>query len=215
MPHYRRYPRVMSILRPNRCHSVRLQRHLRRSLGGPRSESGFTLIELLVTTTMGVVVMGAVAMLLISAMKDQPRISKQGENISTARWVLERLTHEIRNGAEVTAAEPDKLSFQTYVRHSTCGGTASLPSGTPAIKCQVTYTCTTTACSRSESAPATETGTPRQVFSGINSSQVFSYAPNASEATYVKITLRMPNPSGTGALTVSDGASLRNATLGY
>jgi hypothetical protein len=165
---------------------------------------------------MGVIVMGAVAMLVISAVKDQPQISKQAQNITTARWVLERLTHEIRNGAEVTAAQPDKLSFQTYVRHSTCGGTGSLPSGTPAIKCQVTYTCTTTVCSRAESAPETETGTPRQVFSGIDSSQVFSYAPpNSPKPTYVKITLRLPNPSGTGALTVSDGASLRNATLGF
>ena len=37
--------------------------------------------------------------------------------------------------------------------------------------------------------------------------------PSAATATFVKITLRLPNPTGNAAMTVSDGASLRNATL--
>ena len=44
---------------------------------------------------------------------------------------------------------------------------------------------------------------------------MFSYVPSAAEATYIKVTLTMPNPRGPAALTVSDGASLRNATLTY
>jgi hypothetical protein len=45
---------------------------------------------------------------------------------------------------------------------------------------------------------------------------VFSYKPNAESATYIGITLRLPNPNGEGEdLTVSDGASLRNATLSH
>lgn len=185
------------------------------------SEGGYTLIELLVASMMGVVVMGAVSLLVIAAVKDQPKISKQAQNITTARWVLERFTHEIRNGSAVKYAGVSKFSFETYVRHSTCGGTATLPSSSSAIKCQVTYTCTNTACTRTESPPGSESGTARPVFSGIDSSQIFTYVPKppspteAGEVTYVKATLRLPNPSGTGALTVSNGASLRNATLGY
>ena len=34
-------------------------------------------------------------------------------------------------------------------------------------------------------------------------------------ATYIEVTLSLPNPSGPARLTVSDGASLRNATLSY
>jgi len=186
-----------------------------------RSEEGFTLIELLVACGMGVIVMSAVAMLVIGAVKGQPKISKQAQNITTARWVLDRLTHELRNGLSVTKAEPDEVSFQAYVRRSTCGGAATLPASTPAIKCQVTYSCTTTACSRTESAPETYIGTPRQIFSGIDSSQVFTYVPEVSEAseasgvTYVRVTLSLPEPDGVGAFTVSSGTSLRNATLGY
>jgi type II secretory pathway pseudopilin PulG len=180
-----------------------------------RSESGFTLVELLVTAAMGVVVMGAVASLVISAVRHQPKISKQAQNITTARWVLERMTREIRNGIAIKGeSTASKLSFESYVRHSTCGGTAVLPSTSPSVICRVTFECSTTACSRIESDPTTSVGTPRQIFSGIDSSQVFTYVP-ANQPTYVKITLRLPNPSGPGALTVSSGTSLRNATLGY
>jgi prepilin-type N-terminal cleavage/methylation domain-containing protein len=186
---------------------------LNARLGGGR-EAGFTLVELLVASAMGVVVLGAVGSLVVSAMKDQPQISERAQNISTARWVLERLTRELRNGIKVDQATASKVSFQTYVRHSTCGGSTNLASGTPSIKCEVTYTCTTTSCSRIEAAPGVYTGTARTIFEGIDSSSVFTYSP-AAAPTYVKITLRIPNPSGPAAMTVTDGASLRNATLAY
>lgn len=183
-----------------------------------RGEGGFTLIELLVSMTMGVVVLGAVGSLVVSAMKDQPRISERAQDISTARWVLERLTREIRNGIRVDKATASSVSYETYVRHATCGGSALLPATSESIKCEVTYTCTTTKCSRIEAAPKVTTGTARTIFEDIDSSEVFSYVPepeNPENAppTFVKITLHMPNPAGDAPLTVTDGASLRNATL--
>lgn len=178
-----------------------------------RGEAGFTLIELLVSMAMGVVVLGAVGSLMVSAMKDQPRISERAQDIGTARWVLERLTRELRNGIKVDQATASSVSFETYVRHTTCGGSTLLAATSESIKCEVTYTCTTTACSRIEAAPGVYTGTATTIFEGIDSSEVFSYVPNAEEATFVKVTLHMPNPAGDAPLTVSDGASLRNATL--
>ncbi len=180
-------------------------------------EEGFTLVELLVASAMGVVVMAAVASLVISAVRDQPKITKQAETISTARQVLDRMTHEIRNGIAVDAehAKPDLVSFRGYVRHTSCGGSTVLASGAPAIECQITYSCTSTACTRIEANPGVFTGTARELVSGINSNQVFTYSPKPTAATYVKITLRLPNASGQGSLTVSGGASLRNATLSY
>jgi type II secretory pathway pseudopilin PulG len=182
---------------------------------GPSGDSGFTLIELLVASTMSVVILGAVGSLVVSAMRDQPQISERAQNIDTARWALERLTREIRDGIAVDPAhaKAEEVSFRTYVRHSTCGGATMLPSGSPSIVCQVTYRCTTTRCSRIEAEPGVFTGTERTIFTGIDSSQVFSYEPNTAAPTFVEITLRIPNPSGPAALTVSDGASLRNATL--
>lgn len=180
-------------------------------------EDGFTLVELMVAAAMGVIVMGAVVTLLISAMRSQPKISGEAQNVSSARWVLARMTREIRNGIGVDPgkATASSVSFEAYVRHDTCGGSGTLPDSSPAIPCQVTYTCTTSACFRTEAAPGVFTGTQTKIFEGIDSSEVFAYSPSAAEPTYVKATLRLPDPSGTGALTVSSGASLRNATLGY
>jgi Tfp pilus assembly protein PilW len=179
-----------------------VRRALRRRLGGFHGEAGLTLVELLVASTMGVVVLGAVGSLLISALRDQPGISQKAVNIQTERWVLERMTRELREGVVVDKATASSVSFQTYVRDSTCGGATMLPSTSPSIKCEVTYTCSGTSCTRLEAAPGVYTGTVTTIFTGLsNSSSVFSYS------------LTIPNPSGSGGLTASDGVSLRNATL--
>ncbi len=208
--------------------TARLNRKLElfRSRTGVRDESGVTLAELLVASAMGVILLGAVGSMVVSAMNSQPKISQRAANVQTARWVTERLTREIRNGVVIDQATSSSVSFETYVRRTACGGGDTLPSGSPAIKCEVTYTCTTTSCTRIEAGPGVYTGTPTTIFSGIDSSDVFCYVPSANpdpltcgpasastDPTYVGITLRIPNPSGPSALTVSDGASLRNALL--
>lgn len=189
-------------------------------------EAGFTLVELLVASMMGVILLGVAGSLVVSAMKDQPRLSKRANNISTARWVMERLTREIRNGVAVDKATASSVSFRTYVRRTSCGGSGTPASGSPSIKCEVTYTCSTTSCSRIEAKEGVYTGTTTKVFSGIDSSNVFCYVPSTntdpltcgpapaapSSVTYVGVTLHIPNSSGSG-LTASDGASLRNAVL--
>lgn len=189
-------------------------------------ELGLTLVELLVAAAMSVVLLGAISSMVISTMRTQPKVSKSAQNVSSARWVLDRMTRELRNGIRVDQATASKVSFLTYVRRTSCGGT-SLPSSTTAsIKCEVTYECSTTACTRIEAAEGVYTGTARTLFTGINSSNVFCYVPSAepepltcgtakaaAEVTYVKVQLQIPGPTGSGSLTISDGASLRNATL--
>lgn len=187
-----------------------------RRLPAAGSEDGFTLAEMLVAMTLGVVVMGGVLILLIGAMRSQPRLDKQATNIQTARYVLERMTREIRSGYAPDKYTSSSISFQTYVRHTTCGGSTMSASGTSATKCEVTYTCSGTSCTRIEAAPNVYTGTAKTILTGINNaSSVFSWYPKETgkTPTYIEATLKIPDPEGSGALTVSDGASLRNATL--
>ena len=185
---------------------------LRRTKG----EGGFTLVELLVSSAMGVIVMGAVASLVISAVREQPKISKEVQNVSSARWMLERLTHELRDGIAVKEGTASKISFEGYVRRTICGGSTALAASSPAIKCRITYECSTTSCTRKETSPGSTTGVARKVFTGLASNQIFTYVPNAANATYVKATLQFPDPTDAGSpLVISSGASLRNATLGY
>lgn len=203
-----------------------MRRALRLSLARARREDGLTLVELLVASAMSVVLVGAVGSMVVSVMRSQPELSKRAQNVSTARWVLERMTREIRNGIRIDQASTSSVSLLTYVRRTSCGGGVPTNPETPAIKCEVTYQCTTTSCSRIEAAPEVFTGTPATIFTGIDSPSVFCYVPSTEpdpltcgpaasveETTYVGLRLQIPNPSGPSALTASDGASLRNATL--
>lgn len=187
----------------------------RRAALAQDREAGLTLVELLVAAAMGVVLIGVAGSLLLAPLRQQPKLEAKSADIQTARWVLERMTREIRNGISVDAATPSSVSFEAYVRQATCGGSETLAAEAPSIKCELTYSCAAEVCTRTEAEPGAFTGTTTTIFTGLsNSGSVFSYLPEKStEPTYIKLTLALPNQSGSGALTASDGASLRNATL--
>ncbi len=182
---------------------------VRRRLGD--GEAGMTLIELLVAAAIGIVLMAGVVTVLIGAVRAQPNLSESAGNIQTARWALERMTRELRNGISVAEPKATTVSFETYVRSSACGSGTALAPTSPSIKCQVRYTCASGTCSRTETMPGVLTGgTPVKMVSGLGAATEFSY-PSAS---YVKVTLVIPSAGGgSDTTTVSDGASLRNATL--
>jgi len=46
--------------------------------------------------------------------------------------------------------------------------------------------------------------------SGLSSNDVFSYSPDATDPTYVGITLVFPAENGEEAITLTDGVALRN-----
>jgi type II secretory pathway pseudopilin PulG len=188
-----------------------MTRSIKDRLGG--SEAGFTLVEMLIAAAIGIVVLGATSTMLVSAVRTQPKISNRAENASTSRWVLERMTREIRNGIAVKpGSSVSTLVFTAHVRSSACGAGTALPASSSSIECKVTYSCNTTSCTRSETTPAaTGSGTPVTIFTGIDSEKVFSYTPSIERASFVGVTLRFPNPDGGGDFTISDGATLRGA----
>jgi prepilin-type N-terminal cleavage/methylation domain-containing protein len=194
-----------------------------------RGEAGMTLIEMLVALVMGLVVVGGATTLMISAIRKQPEQQKQAQSISTARYELERMTREIRNGTSVTSATASSVSFVSLMRRTACGGGVPTSSSTPSIQCQVVYSCSTTSCTRTErEVGKTSGGTAATIVTGIEAAEVFCFVPSANAdptecgpaksgtpPTYIGVTLRVPNPSERGNLTVSDGASLRGATLDF
>jgi hypothetical protein len=187
-------------------------RFLRGRLVGTDREAGLTLVELLVASAMSVIIVGAACMMLISAVRSQPKLSKKSQEISTARYVLERMTRELRNGIVVySGATGSKVEFKTRVRHSTCGGAVIESPATPAIECRVTYSCTSTACTRTETSPEVpgSSGTPIPLVDNLDSDKVFNYEPSVEAPSYVGITLHIENPEGEGELTITDGAGLR------
>lgn len=191
-----------------------------------RDESGVTLIELLVALIMGTLVVGGATSMLISAVRQQPEQQQQAQRISTARFQLERMTREIRNGTSITTAGSSSVSFVARVRRTACGGAPPTSASTPSIECQIVYSCATTSCTRTETAVGATGGTATTIVTDIDSAEVFCFVPSSNadpsecgpiepgvSPTYIGITLSVPNPSERGHLTISDGASLRSATL--
>jgi Tfp pilus assembly protein PilW len=202
---------------------------LRQRFAQVDGEAGMTLIELLVATIMGLIVVGGATAMLISAVRDEPKQQQQAESITTARFELERMTREIRNGVSVTTSSPSGVSFVARVRRKSCGGEVATGASEPAIQCQIVYSCTISACTMTEREVGKTTGgVPTTIVRGINSAEVFCFVPSTktdptecgaakagTSPTYIGITLNVPNPSGSGSLTITDGASLRSATLSY
>jgi Tfp pilus assembly protein PilW len=186
-----------------------------RRLRAGSGEAGMTLVELLVASTLSVIVLGGLGAVLVGALRAQPGIGQKAADVQTARFVMERMTRELREGVVVDKASGSSISFQTYVRHATCGGSAPLASTLPSIKCEVTYTCASGSCTRLESAPNVYSGTAVRIFKGLsNSSSVFTYSPSSTNPTFVGVTITIPAAASSAVTTIFDGASLRNATLG-
>jgi Tfp pilus assembly protein PilW len=168
--------------------------------------AGFTLVELLVSTVLAMIVIGAGVMAFTASIQSQPRIDSQAHAIEQARTSMERMVRELRQGSTVSGASASQLSIVTYVDSTCAGGSTST-----AIQCRVTYACSAGACTRRLAKPDGSSPTAAtQVVSGLSSDNVFSYSPSATAATYVGVTLAFPAGPGHNAITLTDGATLRN-----
>jgi prepilin-type N-terminal cleavage/methylation domain-containing protein len=191
------------------------------------SERGFTLIELLVASAMSVVIVGAAVTMLITAMRDQPKFTERANQVGQARTVSEQMVRELRQGLKVESRERSKVVFLTYVHATTC--TSAPKASAKAIPCRITYSCATTGTCTRSILNANGSGTARTttLVTGVsNPTEVFCYMPSTEagkcgtaksteESTYVGIKLQLPDAERESTTTLENGATLRNATLGY
>jgi Tfp pilus assembly protein PilE len=177
-------------------------------------ERGFTLIELLWVATLTVLLVATMGMLVIVAARQQPRISDRAASIQEGRALVERFTREFREGVVIEQSPvptASQITFRTYVRSTACGESTELAPDQPAILCRVTYSCSGGTCLRAENTltgPATDE--PVVLVEGLAGDEIFSYAPHVSNPESVGVRLAFPAEGGDDAVTISDGASLRN-----
>lgn len=171
-----------------------------------RDERGFTFPELMVAITMALILAAAGMAILSVATRAQPRTSERASDLQLGRALIETLTRDLRQGQGIAAPVPSGLQVLTYVEGASCSG-----SGSGTSFCRVTYSCSSTACTRSISNPdGSGATTPKQVATGITGPNVFTYAPTSVDPNYVTVTLVYPADDGSESVTLSDGAGLRN-----
>ncbi len=172
-----------------------------------RDERGLTLVELLVAATLGLLVVGAALSMFLGGVRSEPRTAAKVAAIQQARTTLDRITRELRQGIGISGTPTaNELSIVTYVKALSCGGAAASTS----IPCEVTYTCTTTSCTRVVAQPdGTAPSSPVQVADGLAGSSVFEYAPDATDPGYVGVEFVFAT-DGADPVTLGDGVALRN-----
>jgi Tfp pilus assembly protein PilW len=170
-----------------------------------REERGLTLIELLIAASVGLVVVGGALTMFVGAIRSEPRTASKVAAIQQARTTIERITRELRQGLETPTATSSKLEIVTYVKVATCGGAAASTS----IPCRVIYECGAGKCTRKVAQPnGTAPGPAVEVASDLASTSVFSYLPNATDPTYVGVSLSVISDGE--PVVLSDGVALRN-----
>ena len=193
------------------------------------SDAGYTLPELLIATVIGLFLVGVAVSMFVSASRSEPRASDRASQIEQARVVSERLTRELRQASDATtlpvacAAPCSGLSVLTYVPDApTCNGAPRVGT-TTASRCRVFYSCSAGACTRTECPPTvTATATPTRppcgptvrVVSGLMSNGVFTFSPRTPGHSYISFALPFAAVNGDDAITIQDGAALRNPPLG-
>lgn len=178
-------------------------------------EAGYSLPELLVALMIGMLVAFGATSVVMMAVKAQPRTTEKAAQIQQGRTMTERLVRELRQGEEVT--EPNgsgpptasALEVLTLVQTSSCGASG----GGSSMLCRVIYECGGTVCTRAERQPdGSGTAPAEEVVRGISTPEVFSYQTSETGLTpnYVGVELVFPGEDGAEAVTVADGAGLRN-----
>jgi Tfp pilus assembly protein PilW len=192
---------------PRRPMNSPMPRRARHRAGDDR---GITLVELMVAISMLMVVLAAAVPVLISSVRNEPRLRDRAGKIQEARALVERLGRDLRSGYFVDSSTSSTLAIRTYLHHSTCSGSPS-PSAT-AILCRVTYSCASGACSRQVANPdGSSAGSSQTLVSGLSSSAIFSYT--GSPTNFVQVSIVFPAKSGDDAVTLTDGFGLRNAGI--
>jgi prepilin-type N-terminal cleavage/methylation domain-containing protein len=197
---------------------------------GAQREDGFTLPELLIATVVGLFLIGSTATLFARTASTEPRARDRAAQIQQARVMSERLTRELRQASDATTLPTTctglcpGLSVLAFVPSTpSCDGTARTDTST-ASRCRVFYFCSAAgSCTRTECPPTvTATATPTDppcsptlpVIEGLTSNQVFSFSPRTPGHSYISFALGFAAESGGDAITIEDGAALRNPPLG-
>lgn len=180
-----------------------------------RDERGMTITELLIAASLLLVVVSAALTLIPMTLQNEERVRDKAGAVQEGRTLVERLTRELRQGSAVVGTPTaSTLSFSTYVHRASCGGAYS---SAAAIQCRITYSCGTAGtCTRTErnldgsgTAPA-QTLVTGLANVGQNGGTGFSYQPDASAPGHVTVRLVFPGETADDAITLEDGASLRN-----
>jgi len=170
------------------------------------AEDGFTMTEVLLALMLGLMLVGAGAMMFTTAVRSQAGLHVRDQAIRQGRITMERLIREVRQGDSLNTAAGDSwssqsLSFKTFVHSSSCADP------TKACVRRVTYTCTAGSCTRVEADANTGAQNPpvQVVTDLVPDADVFEYQADPS------VECAPPEAAANETISIRDEATLRNS----
>jgi type II secretory pathway pseudopilin PulG len=206
-------------------HAAGLQRQkvwMQREAGRRGSEAGFSLIEVLVACGLMALVLGALMEPLVLSQRIETRDTNYDFAQQSARTGLDSMVAQIR---QATAVTPQSNTVVINVNLPVNGvDTAE----TVEYECDIQQPGSTTyhECLRVQTAeggtlPPISTGEPviQNLLNGTYASPVFTWGPDPNAPYYMTATIQVPSSNGsnigfTHAITLSDGALMRNLNVG-
>jgi len=176
----------------------------------PGPESGFTLIELLVAASLMLIVFAVALGMLQLAGEKEPEARAANARIQEAQVGVERVVRELRQTYNVVSATPSSLTVETYLQTTSCvnGSTGS------SRPCRITYACASGNCTRTVgTVGGSSWDTPSRFASDVLSNNIFTYSPTSAAPTSVTMTVGLRAEGSEDAITLSDGAVMRNVSV--
>ncbi len=157
-----------------------------------REERGLTLIELLVTLIVGMAIFAATTSILISGLHKQISTQYKANQLAQAQSSVQRLVRDLRQATSVTYTSASSISYK-------------LPQSTSTT---YTFSCSGTTCTRNNGS------TTVTAITSLASTSVFSASYNStSHLDYLGVSVQISATKHSN-VTLSDGADLRDVTLG-
>lgn len=199
---------------------MRQQREPEEAKTAPRqSEAGFTLIEILIVAGLLALVLGVLLQPMALSERIETRDVKYNEAQQSARVGLDSMVAQIR---QATSFAP---SANAVVINVTLAGTPL----TVEYECDISqpgssqyHECLRTQVAQGGTLPAITTGSIvlQNLLNGTYAAPVFTWGPDPNAPYYMTATIQVPASGGnsylglTHAITLSDGALMRNLNIG-
>ena len=160
------------------------------------------MVELLTVLPMLAVVLFGIYALSNTGAKSQRNAHARTSVLQRAQNGIERVTREMRQATDFTPVSSQVLDATTYVRPT--NGSASLLR-------RVRYECASGSCRRWEGpAGGSLTTGPETVLSGLQNVDVFFFAPDSVNPTFVSMKVELSVESAANPIVLDGGFELRN-----
>lgn len=186
-----------------------------RVRAGALAEGGFTVVEIVVAIAILTIVMGGLMMPLMSSQRTEARSVNYAFAQQEARTGLDSMVSQVRQAYSILDTSGNSIDFDVYLNGVAYRVYYECDVPQPATQY---HECVRLQAPAGASLPPLSSGSVA-IKNLVNTSPVFSFAPDPAAPYYMTATIQVPSSDGAAgglshSITFSDGALMRNENVG-